>query len=617
MADFIIDGNTTFVAGQDASKAADKVGEGAYYSGINVSTEFGSLTPRWGIEEVALEHRDESLEVSAYNEVPYEDLFSSGRFQASIPYSVGSQFYYLNVISGIIYATNVDTLETFVIPIDDGSRISEDHRRVNWSAAGRYLTIFDWPARPVILEGLEARRSSEENEEIPVSVLGAFNQNRLFIANAGNEFTAGDPVGSAATPDAPITFQEVLTSGSPYFGQVFQLNTNYNNDAITAMTFLQQIDTSTGIGPLLISTDRAIYSYQSQNPRADWETSRFGSLFTYPQGIAGQRAFTNVNADLFFMSPDGQVRTASVARSEQQKWSRIPISREVGNWLVVRDQSLVCYSVLSYHQNKIFVTCNPFRVPCKGIDGRPLLDVAFGGFAVLETDNIANLTAQAPPAWAGLWTGVRPMGLALVNDTLFITAKDGQSNKVYKFTPDRTVDLINGEYRNIRSRIYTREYNFKQENSLKSIRQFHAKIESIKGEFTFDVKYRPGHAANFVDWRTFKHNAPFETCGVPSSEEVNGFAGHEFRDFILGSPSEDACNEVSKDTYNDFHTMQLMLTITGRYWELDNLMISATVAPQNKTEALCEDRIDQDVVVSKQCSDDWAISGEDKCPVQT
>lgn len=609
----IIDGNATFLGGQDASKSPDKVGKGNYFAGINVTTENGSLKPRWGWKRRELTFPKGGIERSNLTINSYENIFRSGRFQALARYSIGSEYFQVAIISGVIFLINQDSGEVNIIEISDGSRISEGHKRVNWSPAGRYLVIYDWPAYPVIVDGLEARRADPAKNEIPISVLGTYNQDRLFIGNAGNEFTGGDAVGNTATPDAPVSFNEVLQPASTYFGQIFQLSTNYNNDEITAMTFLQSIDLSTGIGPLLIATEKAIYSYQTQSARAAWQAGQFGSLFNFENGIAGPQSLVGVNSDLFFMSPDGQIRTASMSRQEQGRWSRVPLSREVKNWLKYWDKSLVKYSDMGYFKNKILATCNPYKVEAQTINGLPITDVAFGGFVVLETDNIANISSQAPPAWAGLWTGVRPMAITVNNDRLFIMSKDERVNHLYEATPENTIDILGTNERYIRSRVYTREYDFDAPMAQKSLREFTATLENIQGDFEIDIKYKPGHGSSFIDFNSFKHCAPWRTFSVPTDEEINGFSGHEFRDFLLGPRSSNECNPVSKDKYNVFKKVQLMVTITGKYWELDSLTIASNVSPSNMTKAVCTNEYKDLVVVPKQCSDDWAYEGINIC----
>jgi len=81
------------------------------------------------------------------------------------------------------------------------------------------------------------------------------------------------------------------------------------------MTFLQFVDTSTGIGPLILATKNQIFSANSQNPRANWETGNFITTLTASSGIAGARSYVHVNSDLFFFGSDGQLRTLSMSRN--------------------------------------------------------------------------------------------------------------------------------------------------------------------------------------------------------------------------------------------------------------------------------------------------------------
>ena len=150
-------------------------------------------------------------------------MFRSGKFQVQAAYNVGSDQYQLVVVSGYIFLINQVTYEVTFVPIQGGSTLNENTPRLNHAPADKYYVIHDYPNFPVILEGITARRADPAKDEIPVSVGGAYNQNRYFIYNAGNEYTAGDPTGSLAAPQAPITFLEVETPGSPVFGEIFAL----------------------------------------------------------------------------------------------------------------------------------------------------------------------------------------------------------------------------------------------------------------------------------------------------------------------------------------------------------------------------------------------------------
>jgi len=602
--EILVDGAVDFTGGQDASRVADRIGPSNYASGINVSSYRGALRPRW-----ALARRSKKLVFPAGGiknkagyEIPFKSIFESGNFQAMAPYKVGPDLYILVVVAGYIFLINKESYRVSYLPIEGGSILNPNADRINWSVAGDFFVLFDWPAPPVILEGIEARRSDLDKNEVPVSVMGTFNQSRLFIANAGGEFTGGDPVGNLLTPDAPITFDEVNTISSPYFGQVFQLPTQYAKEEITAMGFLQVVDTSTGIGPLLLATKDAIFSYASNTPRANWEAGQFGSIIVYNAGIAGPRALTNVNSDFIFLSADGQVRSLSMSRDEQSKWSKVPISREVQNWLKVWDADLTRYGSITYFNNKLFITCNPFRANAQDINGVPRFDYAHGGFVVMEMDNLSAFAQDSRPSWAGLWTGVMPMDACVIDEQMFIMGKDnGSLNALYEYLPESTYDTDGQNIRYVRSRMYSREFDFQDPFANKELLSIDLSLENMQGDVKLDVKYKPGQSANYLPWKTFKQSAPWRNCMVPKL--AKSFAGYTFRDMKLGSPPSEACDPVTLEYYRIFKKMQFYFEIEAINWELHEYRIKTILKPQNETETLCEEYPPKEVYLD--CLNDW------------
>lgn len=613
---FIYDGEDNFLGGQDASKRPNNVGRNSYYAGVNVTTEQGSLSPRWGFQKLKLDWSlAGNLRLPNLKLKPYQEIFEAGKFQALIPYSVGSNFYLIVIVSGVIFLINQKTYRVAILPIEGGSNLNQNETRISWTEASKFLVIFDFPNFPVIVEGIKARRSNPLLNEIPVARLGGYNQNRLWIANGGNELTAGDPIGLRGLTNAnpPISFLEIQQPGSDFFGQAFQLSTNYNNDRISAITFLQVADTSTGIGPLLVATRRAIWSYQSQAPRASWEQTQFGSLLLYNTGIIGQRSLVGVNSDLFFVSSDGEIRVLSMSRDEQSKWTKTPLSREIKNWLKFPDPLLKECAVLGYFRNKVFVTVNPFHTSAVDIQGKTTGDVAHGGLAVFELDNISSLRGESPPVWAGLWTGLRPMDLTNNDERFFIISKDDRRNVLYEMTPDRTYDVVDSRIRYVRSRVYTREYDFQQPGIDKSLVGLEFNMQNIQGPLDIRIKYRPSHHTMWAPWRTsFKHNAPWHTFELPAPDEVNGFAGHAFKRLNFGEPEDTmAFSPVTEDSYDKVRRVQLAIDITGKYWELNQIILRAVIGMQDENEAVADDQF-KEVSVPVEILDDWTF-GDDLC----
>lgn len=610
--EIISDASLSFTGGQDASKTPHLVPDNAFFAGVNVTTEDGNIKPRWGLSKLSsVTFQSGGIKQGNLQTKSYRDVFKTGKFQALAYYSVGVDYFIVVVVSGQIFFVNEKTLAVQHIPLE-GEQLNPRAPRLNWSVAGKYLVIFDFPAFPVIIEGITARRADPDKLEIPVSNIGGYNQNRLIIGNAGNEFTAGDPVGSTATPNAPITFEEFLTIASPFFGQAFQLNTNYSNDPITAIGFLQVSDQSTEIGPLLVATQSAIYSYLTQTPRSSWEAGQFGSVLVYNAGIAGPRAIDNLNSDVIFFSPDLSIRSLSMSRDEQRKWSKTPISREVKNWLIAHDRELLQYAFVTYFNNKVFISVNPYRTSSLGIDNETLPDYAHGGVVVLELDSISNLTKESPPVWAGLWTGFRPMDMVVCNNRGFAISKDGGVNELYEIRPDLTYDIEGDKVRYIKSKVYTKEYDFGETQfNNKQLHSLDLTLRNVRGDFSVSASFKPDHSPYFIPWREWRHAAPWRNCRQPFS--FMGYEAHNFLTVNLGSPKDvkKVCSQPTKTHAITFRNVQLQLEFEGAYWELETLRVKAEIDRQSENITSCKEY--PPTPLPTPCNTDWSFGEFETC----
>lgn len=606
------DGESGFPGGQDASKSPDQVRPGYVYASINTTFKNGTASPRDAFVKHSLLFPEGGVSIDGKAPVPYKTIFESGKYQAIIPYSIGDTPFQIIIVSGVIFLLNQKTLQLQVVT-PTGPRLNQYADRFNWSLAARYVVIFDYPLYPIIIQGLTARRANPANFEVPISTNGAYNQNRLFIVNNSNEFTAGDPTGSRFTPDAPITFEEIEVPGAPYRNQIFKLPTSWQNNPITAVGFLQLVDTSTGIGPFIVATNSQISAFQTQLPRVNWDqTNTFGQIIVESAGIAGPRAFTNVNSDLFFISNDGQIRSLSVSRDEQRKWSKVPLSREVSNWLIVQDPALLQFSTMEYFNNKIFVTANPYRVTARSINQEPVWDYAFGGMVVIELDNISNLQGDSPPTWGGLWTGFNPMDFSTNDHRCFVMAKDGGINSLWEIVPSLDYDVAGEQKRLIKSTIYTRNYNFNNPFEFKNLLLGEFPFNNVMGKFKFDLSYRPSSASNFLPWRSFSHEAPFELCEIPWNCP-NGLAAQNLDPIRFGAPLGNGCDPITGKEYSYFTRVQLKLEITGVNWELPFFKMDAKTVPQATTNVTCGNF--NKVGLCYNCNTDWKIDPFGDCSI--
>lgn len=599
-----------FSGGQNAGVNPHAINPNQYYIGVNISSQSTSLKPRWGIEEIPLDFSETgSYRRQTGFDVSFERVFKTGKFQAFLPYLVGVDNYVLYIVSGFIFAIELFTRKVIVLNPTDPVNVHAD--RINWSDAGSYTVVFDWPNYPFILDGLTARRADPALYEVPVSVLGAYNENRLCIANAGLDWTAGDPAGNTATPDAPITFFEVLLTGSPYLANVYQIPTASKlARKITAMGFLQVIDTSTGIGPLIVSTANALYSYRTDLPRAQWQGGAndfvFGSMLLPSTGIVGQRAHTNVGGDILFLGRDGQVYALSMARNDQRRWGNSPISREVKNFLTYNDTTIIEIGVAEYFKNMLFVTSNPYRVNCISAEGLPQYDYVNRGMVVMEMDVNSGLTKETPPIWTGLWTGIPFMDMAEVGDVLYIAGKRLGRNGLFKFNPDTTYDVYDGKVTTVRCVLETREYTNQDDTINKELHSMDLGLRELEGTFTLKAEYKPSTLCNYIPWQEYEFTAPVEQCGfIP--EFLNGACRQGILDFTIGSPKVE-CIPGTNDLTNVYKAVQIRLILEAKHWQLEYIRVKGRVIPRNELITECSDV--PEAYVPRTCFDYWEIKDE-------
>lgn len=622
MADqYLEDGTYDFSLGQDSWHDPQFIQQNQYARGVNISTRSGRAGPRAGYFEVLLEFEDKSLPTKIYNHSrTHKEIFETGRFQARIPVISGSDEYFIVVIAGLIWRVNPTTRKVRLL--SETIKVDQFETRINWSFANEYVVLFDYPDYPVLVKGEVVTRADPHYKiggnpapQVPVTQIGTYNENRLFVASE-TSFTAGDPVGNRLTPEAPVTFTEIFTPSSAFVNQQFTLPVGDAAYPITAMGFLQVLDTSTGIGPMFIATAKKLYHYATDKPRAQWDQERFGAVLL-ESGITGPRAFINVGSDMLFLSRVGEetgLHALSITRGEFKKWGQIASSREVQNYLKYHDPSLARLAVLGAFDNFIFISANPYRVEAMTRDGDKTTDYAHGGFVVLEVESVASLLAQGSPIWDGLWTGVNPTEIGNLGKQCFVFSKDGSRNAIYEVKPKETIDSVRGRKRLIRSILYTREYTCKSPLVLKKEHTIWLNLKKILGKFKVKIERKAGHSHRFLDYAEWSHNTPSSLDTVPSDAFLQGVAAQEMQPIVFGDAAKDGFDPNTGAEYSTFLSVQLRLTIEGEGWSLKEIKIRTkeVTSEETQSEEVCDNFPSEPLPL--QFEPDWLMPEETVCP---
>lgn len=617
MSEPLEDQTVDFSLGQDAWHQPGSIREEQYARGINVIPRGAVLGPRFPFWEVPQTFENKTYKTAFGRTRTYRDVFRSGKFQAWIPYSYGREDYFIAVVSGWIFRFHVKDGDTILLSED--IRIDQRLARVNYSTPDGKVLLHDDPSFPIVVDGEKVFRCSFDHKvdglfapQVPISRLSIFNQNRVVIAT-DREITAGDPVGNLAAPEAPITFTELLLDSSPYRDQSFSLPSGDTSGMISAMGCLQQLDTSTGIGSLFVSTDKQVSFFRTELPRDQWTTTQFSGALLLNVGISNPRGYVNLNSDLIFTSSRAGVYALSVSREENKKWGNAPISREVEAHLKLWYPELSAVSVVGHFDNFVFIAANPYRVKALTRDSEEILDYAHAGLVVLDLEINASLLHEDTPVWAGLWTGVNPIEIGTIDDRCFIVSKDGGGvNVIYEVRKDQTYDMVRGKKRRIRSIIYTREYDCKAPFVEKHEALIALYPKDLRGKVDILVERKPAHSSRFLKYGVWSHIVPenFE-YEMPDDIFLEGDAPHQIKKIIFGDPIEEGSSPITRDLYSVFLATQLRITIEADDWKIESIRLKTRALPVDETFE--EDLCDEDGVPIRIPADfepDWLVPEE-------
>ena len=440
---------TQFSGGMNAAFDPAGIEADQYSLGVNIVGRGGIVRSRPSFERI----------VQTFDSFTNQELFRRGKYQGGYWYTSGSRDYAVAVISGILFATDMGTGQTFNLSSREGgvslSTIAEQCWLVE---AEQFLIIQDGLSNPIIMDGLNARHSDPEKNEVPPGTAMAYGQGRLFVATGPRAILAGNVMEPNDT-ESVLQFTETdeidlggyLTPGS-------------DTGDITAMSFLSNVDTSTGSGPLIVSGKFGLISLRVDVPRKEWQNVVFRKFLVGETGMVGPWAMTDMNTDTLFWSLGG-LRSLSVMLAEVTSARRfVNLFKEVA--ALYKDDDAFWWNRMSMtvDNGRLLFTLGPRQVPFVR-PGRTEVeeDTAFWGVVSLDFDHLRGKALQgqyvSTVSYDGVWTG--PLFLQLLgrhDRTCFFAkdaARDGNFNALYRITDNET-GMDDGTP--IRSRLVTRGF---------------------------------------------------------------------------------------------------------------------------------------------------------------
>ena len=455
---------------------------------------------------------------------------------------------------------------------------------------------------PIIFDGSKSRLAGIG--EIPPGNVGIYAWGRIWISLPDNKrFVAGDLVYSSSGSAQFGFVDAILKMTENTFlngGGAFAVPNN--SGPITCMMIQSTLDTSLGIGPVLVGTTNSIVSVNAPVDRTTWQnlTYPIQTLSLVDYGPIGPRFQASVNGDIWFRTL-ADIRSFIVARRDITTWGNTPMSHEVDSILAGDTQSLLQFGSCVFFDNKQFFTVSPQRT-ANGIIHQGLVSINF--------DLISSMNSKTAPAWEGLSTGLNILQILKGNFNgnercfMFVQGDDGVTIELWEVNKKGAYDTFTtvsmGQTNIARSAIptvmETALYTFDTASQLDKLDTAELFLDQIVDEITLVIKYKPDEYPNWFTWTTISICANKTQCtfqgpvgGNCSVWKPDG-AGYAAR-IMLPRPDDSQCNPLSNRPSTWGFEFQFRIEGTGsfrmRMFRPHALKTSEKMTGDCPTEAVC------------------------------
>jgi len=561
------DGSVTFEGGIDAGVMPSEVDKNQVAFAVNASFREGFISCRPGFvqkdynicvtitadnEEITCDQTN--VTADGWSEECYGPESLTGVFQCAMQYiSDDGNTFIVMLISGKVWlyncAANQVQLLSITPDLENPSNLLD-----GWMVqAENFVIIQDGFSKPLIFNGTSLRRAKDD--EIKSGRVMAYLNGRIWYALPnGFSFRATDIVYGDGTRASVLKETE-----NTFLNEGGDFAVPSDSGGITAMSIPGNPDTSLGQGPLLVFTPRYVFSVQAPVDRNEWKNINYPiqaiSLLT--SGALGARSAITVNGDVFYRAIDG-IRSFIIARRSFNDWGNTPISGEMTP-IIENDQTDLLWSGSAVvFDNRILMASQP-RYKSNGVYHKAI--------AVLDLQLINSMRKKAPPAWAGIWTGLDVLQLvktenAYGDNCYAIVRGLDDSIQIWQITKSDHFDynLTQGK-KEIQWMVQSRSYNFEVPFGLKRLDSGDLFIDKLDGDASFNVEYRPDQYPGWFEWIDFGECATVTNC--IDLCPISNFQPQYRPKMRFPTPADIPCNETINTPARNLYEVQVMLTITG------------------------------------------------------
>jgi hypothetical protein len=204
----------------------------------------------------------------------------------------------------------------------------------------------------------------------------------------------------------------------------------------------------------------------------------------------------------------------------------------------------------------------------------------FRGLTALDFSTVAGIGRQSPPAWNGVWTGLKILQIltATVNKTercFMFTLSN--ANKIELWELSRADKQDNQSKRIVWSH-EDRSLRFNDAGlGLKRLMTGQQSVDELYGAVNFNLQFRPDSYPLWLDWTAWSECAEFQECETPTCGSPQTGPRQlrlQYRPDIKFPRPPDACEADVDKPFDLGFEFQVRQTITG-YCRIKKLVLHA------------------------------------------
>lgn len=332
-------------------------------------------------------------------------LVERGKYQGMHYYGFSGGGFFVLALDGEL--VGVEPLTRTLFTLNPGPRpFSREADFVYFEERDDKLICREGPSTPVIVEGFGSRYSRVRDNEVGTGGPMADGWNRLAsVDQGGRGLRFSDHEMDPTT--TPLSFNN---EKAQYLFSAARFEFPRKLGRIVGLAFPPFLDSDTGAGPLTVWGTRGTRTYDVSIPRAEWASSDIGRTALPTIGACSHRCFVARATDIVFSDHKGRIRSLQNARADEAHPHVVALDRNLYPLYRNEDPFLRRWRTGVEFDDRVLVTVLGETVPAGGTGNRK--NVRHRALAVLENDVSLGRERLNAPVWAGLWTGICPLGLA-------------------------------------------------------------------------------------------------------------------------------------------------------------------------------------------------------------